>query len=170
MKIDIGALIRGEVDSVVFDYEMMPEAIDDVDFTGNAKISGRISGNAGYMRLVLTLSVPYRSQCARCLDEVVGIFEATLERTCVTEKSVSPEELEENEDEYILIKEGSVEPDEAVNATVYFEFPKKLICDENCKGLCPICGKKLSDGHNCEKNENKLDRRFAILEKVLDKD
>ncbi len=170
MKIDIGALTRGEVDSIAIDYLMTPEDIPEAEFTGAAKVSGKVSGNAGYTRLVLKVSVPYKAECARCLEDVVGVFEATLERTCVTERTVSREELEENEDEYILIKEGAIDPDDAVNATVYFEFPKKLLCDENCKGLCPVCGKKLSDGHNCEKNENKLDRRFAILEKVLDKD
>ncbi len=170
MKIDIGALIRGEKDSVEFSYEMSAEKIADVTFTGNVGVEGKVVGSAGYMRLIACVSVPYTSQCARCLDEVGGCFLANVERTCVTEKTVSREELEENEDEYILISEGSVDPDDAINTTIFFEFPKKLLCDENCKGLCSVCGKKLTDDHNCEKNQNKLDKRFAILEKVLDKD
>lgn len=168
MKIDIGALLRGEVDTVAINYTMDPDPIPDVTFTDKAKVCGKVSGNAGYTRLTLDVSVPYDAECARCLEKVSGVFKSVVERTCVTEKTVSSEELEENEDEYILIKESSIDPDEAVNMTVYFEFPKKLLCSEDCLGLCQKCGKKLSAGHNCEKSENKLDPRFAILEKVLD--
>jgi uncharacterized protein len=168
MKIDIGALIRGEVDSVSVDYTMEVSPISDVTFTDKARVSGTISGNAGYTRLLLDVSVPYSTECARCLEDISGVFNAVVERTCVTEKSVSREELEENEDEYVIIKENSVDPDDAVNATVYFEFPKKLLCSEDCKGLCPVCGKKLTDGHSCESNKKKLDSRFAALEHLFD--
>lgn len=168
MKIDIGALIRGEVESIAVDYTVEISPISDVTFTDKAHVWGRISGNAGYTRLVLNLSVPYTAECARCLDEVNGVFEAVVERTCVTKKSVSKEELEENEDEYIIIEENSVDPDDAVDATVFFEFPKKLLCSEDCMGLCPTCGKKLTDGHICGGNKKKLDPRFAALENLFD--
>lgn len=168
MKIDIGALIRGEVDAVPVEYAVEISPVSDVRFTDKAKVSGVISGNAGYTRLVLDVSVPYVTECARCLEEISGIFDTIVERTCVTEKSVSREELEENEDEYIIIKENSVDPDDAVNATVFFEFPKKLLCSEDCKGLCPTCGKKITDGHSCEGNQKKLDPRFAALENLFD--
>lgn len=163
MKIDIGSLIRGEIDAVSVDYMMEVSPLSDVTFTDKAHVSGLISGNAGYTRLVLNVSVPYVTECARCLEEISGVFSAVVERTCVTEKSVSREELEENEDEYIIIKENSVDPDDAVDATVFFEFPKKLLCSEDCKGLCPTCGKKLTDGHSCGGNKKKLDPRFAAL-------
>ena len=168
MKIDIGALLRGEVDVVNVEYALEIEPVPEVRFTSPASVSGTISGNAGYTRLVIDVSVPYVAECARCLDEISGVFCTTVERTCVNKKEISTEELEENEDEYLIIKENSVDPDDAVNDTVYFEFPKKLLCSEDCKGLCPDCGKKLTDGHSCGSNKKKLDPRFAALENLFD--
>ena len=167
MKIDIGALIRGEVDTVSVDYMMEVSPVSDVRFTDKARVAGIISGNAGYTRFVAEVTVPYVAECARCLEDIEGIFSTVVERTCVTEKSISREELEENEDEYIIIKENSVDPDDAVNATVFFEFPKKLVCSEDCKGLCPTCGKKMTDDHSCQNTRKKLDPRLAKLADLI---
>jgi uncharacterized protein len=44
----------------------------------------------------------------------------------------------------------------------------RLLCDEDCKGLCDRCGKPLRDGDcGCEKKE--IDPRLAILKKWAEK-
>ncbi len=43
----------------------------------------------------------------------------------------------------------------------------KPLCKEDCKGLCPTCGKDLNEGPcGCKKE---LDPRLAVLAKLLDK-
>lgn len=168
MRIDISALLRGEVDRIPIAFTMVADGIEDVSFTGEVTCTGEVCGNAGYTTLTLTASVPYVGECARCLDPVCGVFETEIERVCVTEGAVSREELEENEDEYLIIREGAIDPEQAVNDMIFFEFPHKLLCDENCTGICQRCGKKHKEGEKCPLEKNKLDSRFAILEKVLD--
>jgi len=163
MQINIGALLRGETERIPVSFTMDVDPVEDVEFTDKATVEGEVRGNAGYTRLYLTLKVPYKGECARCLDSVEGVFSTTLERTCVTKNGVSKEELEENEDEYIIISESAIDPEDAVNATVFFEFPSKLLCSDDCPGLCPKCGKKLSAGENCACSKKTLDPRLAKL-------
>lgn len=168
MLINIGALLRGETDKIPVSFKMNAEPLEDVVFTGEASVEGEVRGNAGYTTLHLRIELPYKGECARCLDEVEGVFVAELDRTCVTKGSVSKEELEENEDEYIQINESSIDPEPSVNATIFFEFPSKLLCSEDCPGLCPQCGKKLSVREKCSCSKKTLDPRFAALAKALE--
>ena len=167
MTIDVKPLLRGEVKSIKLDYTL-PVELDGIRFEEEAHVVGEILGRAGYMRLTLKLSVPYVAECARCLDEVQGFFEEDFERTVVTKGSVSDEELDENVDEYAVISDnGELDVDEEVAETIVLAFPKKILCDEDCQGLCPKCGKRKKDG-DCGCVTKEIDPRLAILQKLLD--
>ena len=81
MIIDLNAMLRGEVNSIDIDFVLTPEIIEDVTFTDDARVYGKITNSAGYMRLKLNADLPYVGECARCLDEVRGIFSLEFERT-----------------------------------------------------------------------------------------
>ena len=167
MTIDVKPLLRGEVKSIKLDYTL-PVELDGIRFEEEAHVVGEILDRAGYMRLTLKLSVPYAAECARCLDEVRGFFEEDFERTVVTKGSVSDEELDENVDEYAVINDnGELDVDEEVAETIVLAFPKKILCDEDCQGLCPKCGKRKKDG-DCGCVTKEIDPRLAILQKLLD--
>ena len=167
MTIDVKPLLRGEVKSIKLDYTL-PVELDGIRFEEEAHVVGEILDRAGYMRLTLKLSVPYVAECARCLDEVRGFFEEDFERTVVTKGSVSDEELDENVDEYAVINDnGELDVDEEVAETIVLAFPKKILCDEDCQGLCPKCGKRKKEG-DCGCVTKEIDPRLAILQKLLD--
>ena len=167
MTIDVKPLLRGEVNCIKLDYKLPVEA-DGVRFDEDAHVVGEITDRAGYMRLVLKLSVAYTAECARCLDEVRGIFEEDFERTVVTKGSVSEEQLDEDIDEYAVLNDnGELNVDDEVVETIVLAFPKKLLCDEDCPGLCPKCGKHKKDG-DCGCVTKEIDPRLAILQKLLD--
>ncbi len=168
MIIDIGPLLRGECDRIEIDYMLTPEPMDGVEFTSDAHISGCITDSAGYMRLKLSASLPYRGECARCLDAVEDVFEADFERTVVTPGMLSQEQLDDNVDEYVTVKGGKLDVDEELTETLILEFPTKLLCSEDCEGLCGICGKPKRLGCGCV--EKYVDPRLAVLAQLLDKD
>ena len=70
----MGPILRGEITRMDISYELTPEPIHDVTFPQNAKVEGYLTDDAGYMRLYLTATLPYSGQCARCLDEVTGVY------------------------------------------------------------------------------------------------
>ena len=57
--------------------------------------------------------------------------------------------------------------EDIVRTVFVLNLDSKLLCKEDCKGLCPQCGKNLNDGPcNCRKE---LDPRFAALKQLLEK-
>ncbi len=168
MIIDLNPMLRGEVNVINIDFVLTPEIIEDVTFESGARVFGKITNNAGYMRLTLKAELPYVGECARCLDTVRGVFSLDFERTVVTEGMVSEERLEESVDEYIVIDDGKLILDDAVREELLIDFPRKLLCSEDCEGLCPKCGKPKKEG-DCGCVTKEIDPRLEVLKKLLDK-
>ena len=168
MIIDLNPMLRGEVNVINIDFVLTPEIIEDVTFEGGARVFGKITNNAGYMRLTLKAELPYVGECARCLDEVRGVFSLDFERTVVTDGMVSEERLEEIVDEYIVLDDGKLVLDDAVREELLIDFPRKLLCSEECEGLCPKCGKPRKEG-DCGCVTKEIDPRLEVLKKLLDK-
>ena len=75
---------------------------------------------------------------------------------------------EENEDEWVFPLEGdSADLDEIIRTVFVLNLDSKLLCKEDCKGLCHRCGTNLNHGPcTCQKE---LDPRFAALKQLLEK-
>ncbi len=162
MKLDLKPLLRGEVTRLPLNFPIEPEAPDGVDFVGDVSVVGEITNRGGYMRLACEVDIPYHGACARCLSPVDGVFTMPFERTVVTEGTLSEEQLEDNVDEYVVVEDGILDIDDAVREAIILTFPMRLLCDEECLGLCPMCGKPRREGEcGCVKKE--IDPRWAVL-------
>ncbi len=122
---------------------------------------GRVRNTAGVLVLHGTLSTTLHGICDRCAKpftrKIVFPVEAVLAR-----------ELEQEEDEWtFLLDGGSADLDEIMTTAFVLSMDAKLLCREDCKGLCPRCGKDLNDGPcGCAPER---DDRFAVLEELLKK-
>ena len=173
MKLDLRPLLAGDR-LLEFDYEI---SLDDysadtgsflsgVGFPSPMKVKGQITNTAGYMRMTLTTSVEYVAQCARCLSPVSGVFTLDLEKT------VAPRDLlgdldEYKLDEFAIIEDGFLDMDEQLLEQLEMEFPMRFLCREDCKGLCPKCGKNLNEGE-CDCDHTEIDPRMEPLRKLLE--
>ena len=168
MVLNMGPILRGEINRMEISYDLTPEPVSDVVFPEDARVQGYITDDAGYMRLFLTATLPYRGTCARCLDPVEGVFTLEFERTVAAEGSITEEQLAENEDSYVMIRDGRLDVDLPLREELLLCFPMRLLCDEDCKGLCPKCGRSLKEGE-CGCPTKEIDPRLAVLQKWLDK-
>ncbi len=167
MTLDMRPMLRGETDRIAIDFQLTPEPTDGVEFEENAHVVGEVTDQAGYMRLTLTATVPYRAECARCLEPVREDFSVTLERTVAAADSLSEKQLEENVDEYAVIEDDRLDLDELIREEILLSFPMRILCSPDCPGLCPKCGKPLRLGDcGCPKKEP--DPRLAILKTLLE--
>ncbi len=169
MVIDVGPLLRGEVKKIDIDYMLTPEPLWGIEFEDDAHVCGRLTDNAGYMRLVLRAELKYHGECARCLAPINGVFSLDFERTVTTEGVLSEAQLDDGEDEYVVIHGSSLDVDEPLCEELVLAFPTKLLCSEDCPGLCPKCGKPRREG-KCSCPEKEIDPRLAILATLFDKD
>ena len=164
MTLDIRPLLRGETDRIDIDYTLVPEKIQGVEFK-DAVIKGAVTDSAGYMRLVISAEVEYSSECARCLEPVSGKFQMDFERTVSDAKTLSKEAIEENDGEYAIMVDGRLNIDDELLEELLLMFPQKLLCSEDCQGLCPKCGKPKKLGCECDTRE--VDPRLAVLKNLF---
>ena len=73
---------------------------------------------------------------------------------------------ESDDEDFILVEDMSLDLDELVVSDVVLTLPSKILCSDDCKGLCPQCGKDLNQG-SCECTESKGDPRFDVLNQLL---
>lgn len=164
--LDMRPMLRGETDRIRIGYELLPGLPDGVEPVGNADVTGEVTDSAGYMRLILTAQVRYRGVCARCLDPVEDVFSVTLERTACPEETLTQKQLEENVDEYAVIRGGLLDLDELIGEEILLSFPMRVLCSPDCPGLCPVCGKPRRLGA-CGCQTKEPDPRWAPLARLL---
>ena len=125
--------------------------------------SGTVRNTAGVLVMTGSLHTTIHGVCDRCAADFDRYVEFPLDVVLVTELS-----NEENEDEWVFPLEGdSADLDDIVRTVFVLNLDSKLLCKEDCKGLCCRCGKNLNDGPcNCQKE---LDPRFAALKQLLEK-
>ena len=162
MNLDLRPMLRGEINRISMDFLLAPDGLYGIQFQDQIHVVGEITNQGGYMRLVATADIPYVGECARCLDPVSGVFSLPFERTVVTEGTLTEEQEEENVDEFVILQNGILDIDDAVRESLMLSFPMRLLCDEECLGLCPKCGKPRRDGA-CGCSEKEIDPRWAVL-------
>ena len=175
MKLDLRSLLAGEIRSlpVSFALEVDKALLADpqsplyaVSFRGPVDAHGEVVNNAGYIRLLLTLSSSYVASCARCLTDVPGEFSLSVERTVVTPKMA--EGMDERDDDFIVTEDGFLDADALLSELFEMNFPTKILCREDCRGLCQRCGADLNVAP-CSCGGKETDPRLAALGPLLEK-
>ena len=125
--------------------------------------SGVVRNTAGVLMMTGSITTCIHGICDRCASEFDRDIDFPIDVVLVTELA-----NEENEDEWVFPLEGdSADLDDIVRTVFVLNLDSKLLCDEDCKGLCCRCGKNLNDGPcSCQKE---LDPRFAALKQLLEK-
>ena len=125
--------------------------------------SGTGRNTAGVLMMDGELTTTIHGLCDRCASPFDREIRFPIHAVLVTELAD-----EENEDEWVFPLEGdSADLDDIVRTVFVLNLDSKLLCKEDCRGLCPRCGKNLNDGPcNCQKE---LDPRFAALKQLLEK-
>ena len=107
-----------------------------------------------------------QSPCARCLRPTQTEVEAELEEAFIRDTG---EPQAPDEDQYMY--SGHVlELDEAVRTALLLELPSRILCKEDCRGLCDQCGADLNTNEcSCQKD---LTHRnpFSALASLLNED
>ena len=72
-------------------------------------------------------------------------------------------------DREILLADGqSLDFDELIREEAILNFPQKVLCREDCRGICEICGKnKNENACECQQKEA-ADIRFAGLKELFE--
>ena len=109
----------------------------------------------------VSVNAVIEAECARCLKPVSLEISGKLMYLYVSQE---PQTIED--DEYMPVEVEhfgrvlDIMPQ--IEESIYTLIPTKILCREDCKGLCPSCGADLNEGECSCKNED-IDPRLEAL-------
>lgn len=131
--------------------------------------------NTGTLLLVQgKVSAEVKLTCSRCLDEMSCPLEAELAEEFEIKTDGGPEgakviESEYEEDLGSILSETEINLEELIRQSLLVAIPLQPLCREDCKGLCPNCGKNLNEGP-CDCAKDDTESPFAALKDLLNED
>ncbi|MFD2612959.1 YceD family protein [Paenibacillus gansuensis] len=115
--------------------------------------------HGGVVRVEGQLTAEITMACSRCLKPVNETVLIPFEE----QFALKPEASEEDEDDDIIaVKEERVDLKPYVEQTFLLYLPFAPVCEEGCKGLCPVCGTDRNTA-SCGCDTEKVDPRLAGL-------
>ena len=107
-----------------------------------------------------TASVQLRGECARCLSPIEDTEVVDIQELYVYD-GVETDADEDEETRRLVDDLLDLEP--LVRDAVVLALPFKPVCADDCGGLCPECGTRLSDDPD-HAHEAPIDPRWAALQ------
>ena len=132
-------------------YEITPEELSEVrgyTFAAPVAVSGEFYNRAGIVTLKYTVSCTLDVVCDRCLTELKRDYSYDFSHTVV------PSLQSEGDiyDTYLVAQHDSIDMNETAISDLLLMLPTKMLCREDCKGLCDLCGCNLNERTcNCRK-------------------
>lgn len=123
---------------------------------------GEVKNTAGVLQLTGTAQTTLHGVCDRCATEFERPVSFPVHAVLVSELA------NDNGDEDIwtfLLDGNDADLDDILTTAFVLNMDSKLLCREDCKGLCCRCGKNLNIGPcDCQPE---IDPRFAVLQQLL---
>lgn len=172
-----------ELHPVDFQEEFAPGAIDlgldvrqrtPLETDGCAELVEEHHGKHSVVqdiRLKGKLATNIEVACARCLDPVALPVKRTFDllyRPLGTDAGHEELSVTDAEAEIGYYQGDGLLLEDTLREQVLLAVPLKTICREDCKGLCPKCGKNLNEGE-CSCAEEVEDPRWATLKEIRGK-
>jgi len=140
----------------------------DFDFETPLQSEVRIRRAGRSVLMTGKVQTTLRLQCVRCLKEfsypLSTSFELILhplkEAPSEEETEIGSEEMESG-----FFEGGEIHLSEIACEQIFLEIPYQPLCQEGCKGLCPICGKD-QNLSSCQCVKEELGTGFSALKKL----
>jgi uncharacterized protein len=132
--------LRTAVPPDVFGEEPWGPAVD--AFEGEIELELTLESVAGGVLVRGPLRATARGTCARCLAATIDEWEVEVTELHRSVAAAAEEEDGEVEDLDYLLVEGDtqLELDQMVRDALVVGQPVRVLCREDCAGLCPQCG------------------------------
>ena len=123
------------------------------------------------IRIVGHFAVSIEVQCARCLEPVPGDFSGDFDllyRPLGIDSGKEEASISEAETEIGYYTGDGLVLEDVLKEQILLALPVKAVCRENCRGICPQCGKSLNSEH-CSCAGDSPDPRWSALADIRSK-
>ena len=149
-----------ELDKISFqmgDYPILEKTPVELEITNTGNKVLELKGIGS-----VTVGIP----CDRCLEQVAVKIPYEIEQKLDMKKSDTERVQDLDENDYLTGMDLDV--DRLVYLEVLMSWPLKVLCREDCKGICSRCGKNLNKG-SCGCAEEPKDPRMAAISDIFSK-
>lgn len=112
--------------------------------------------------LQLTLSVP----CDRCLQSVAVPLAVTFSHEVAAPEGDGGISENASDEEQCFVSGYELDTDTLIDNEILIQMPVKVLCREDCKGICPTCGRNLNEG-DCGCDNFVPDPRMAAIKDIF---
>ncbi len=106
----------------------------------------------------VTIAIP----CDRCLEEVDRVFPIQIEK----ELDLTASDGEQSMEKSNFMAGTSLDVDQLIFGEILVSWPMKVLCREDCKGICKRCGANLNLAE-CQCQKTELDPRMAAIQDIF---
>ncbi|MBQ7204104.1 MAG: DUF177 domain-containing protein [Eubacterium sp.] len=160
MQLDLTSLFNFDNEVVDIDTNL---AFNDFEYDtyrplkNGVKVKGKAFCKADVVYLEVNVSFEFFGVCDRCAEEFEKSFSFDINKI-VVEKL---ENEDDDFDEFVVVESCKLDLDDFIYQEIQLYLPHKMLCKDDCAGICQKCGKNLNDGKcDCEKD---VDPRLAAL-------
>jgi uncharacterized protein len=172
MKIDITKIEDIKSRWHPFAHTYRSEELEPVDenvrFLEMPEIEGQLREKEGSLTVEGRLKAKVETVCDRCLMPLTFPVDTDFNYKFVTTAdytSIKSSALQEEDLDLSTFDGISIDVDSIVNEQVTLALPSRLLCQEDCKGFCAVCGKDLNND-TCSCNEKEIDPRWEALKRL----
>lgn len=160
MKILLKDIKEGKQEyKTTFEFDSIENNGDILNFVEPVNFSGTLKKGEDFVELKGNINVEYITSCHLCGEDAKGNIAFDIFETY---------RREPGEDENQLIG-NEVDFSEMILQNIRLNLPIKYLCNDGCKGICPICKKNLNkEKCNC-KTEEENTSPFAGLKDFFSK-
>ena len=108
-----------------------------------------------------TLELP----CSRCLEPFTSPVDASFDlryQPHALNTGNDEREIEEDDLSTAFYENDEIDLGQLMREQFYLSVPMKPLCQDDCRGLCPVCGTNLNRG-TCDCKQDWEDPRLAVL-------
>ena len=103
--------------------------------------------------------------CSRCLEDVQTKVHFEIDREIpIGDSEVDEEEMDDTD--YLIGFDLDI--DKLIYREILVNWPMKVLCNDDCRGICKVCGMNLNKG-DCDCQRTELDPRMAAIQDVFNK-
>jgi len=168
MKLNISDLKKRAGASEKFRFTLEPLSdTEEVRFEKPIRVEGKVTNTGQFFELSAHVQTELRAACCKCLDEVVLPIEIDFSEKYFAETDEEQQVIEGGGEATVLeVKNDLIDLAEAVRDNIFLSLPMRVLCSDDCPGLCPVCGCNLKEGQ-CQCRANEIDPRLAVLAKLM---
>lgn len=169
MKINIAAIKDVQGSSIPFDFSTDAQTLyaghEALDFIGSITVHGTATNNGLAILVQGKMCATVQLICNCCLEPFLLVLQEEFSEE-FTEGAYQGNQGGQDEKDQSYFQGDEISLSELVHDHILLALPIRVVCREDCKGLCVKCGINLNQAM-CKCGDDKVDPRLAVLKQLL---